>query len=118
MSLTELTLHLNAKTNERFVVPYLHTIKMWAVTFTPQGEMEPRTLMNGSLIIKDNWFFDRIQTVMDGIERNAIETIDSGTLEFRHPEGDLALSGQLEANRGEQKSIFLLMGGKVLIVLI
>lgn len=78
---------------------------MWAVTFTPQGKMQPRTLMNGSLIIKDNWFFDRIWTVMDGTEMNAVETIDSGTLEFRHPEGDLALNAQLEANRGEQKSI-------------
>ncbi|XP_063343168.1 uncharacterized protein LOC134636865 isoform X1 [Pelmatolapia mariae] len=61
--------------------------------------MEPRTLMNGSLIIKDNWFFDRIWTVMNGIEMNAVETIDSGTLKFRDPEGDLTLSAQLEANR-------------------
>ncbi|CAI5652063.1 uncharacterized protein LOC102079518 isoform X2 [Oreochromis niloticus] len=93
---------------------------MWAVTFTPQGEMEPRTLMNGSLIIKDNWFFDRIWTVMDGIEMNAVETIDSGTLEFRDPEGDLALSAQLNANRAfiSESTLLPVIGLVAIIVII
>lgn len=64
--------------------------------------MDPETLMDGSLIIKDNRFSGRIRAVMDGI---IINSRDSGTFEFRDPEGNLILSAQLEVTHGKQQSI-------------
>lgn len=67
--------------------------------------MEPKTLMDGSLIIKDNHFSGRIRAVIDGIVIDPAEIGDSGTFEFRDPEGNLILSAQLEVIPGKQQSI-------------
>ncbi|XP_030595846.1 uncharacterized protein LOC115787326 [Archocentrus centrarchus] len=107
LKVQEITVHYDAKANERFLVAYPLAVKMWSVTFTPNGEKEPRTRMNGSLIIKDNWFFDRIQAVTQGIEIDPVEMIDSGTFKFRDPEGNLALIARVEVNEGFRSQIIL-----------
>lgn len=105
MSLIEITIHYDVKANARFLIAYPSAAEMWAVTFTPEGQMEPRTRMIGSQIIKDNWFIDRIQALTKGIEIDPVEKMDSGTFEFRDPEGHLVLIGQVKVIEGEQKNI-------------
>lgn len=102
VSLTEQTRHYETRWNEHILIEYPRGPKKWTMTFTPKGQMDPETLMDGSLIIKDNRFSGRIRAVMDGI---IINSRDSGTFEFRDPEGNLILSAQLEVTHGKQQSI-------------
>ncbi|XP_019222001.1 uncharacterized protein LOC100694395 isoform X2 [Oreochromis niloticus] len=96
LKVQEQTRHYETKWNEYLVIEYPRGAKKWTMTFTPEGKMEPKTLMDGSLIIKDNHFSGRIRAVIDGIVIDPAEIGDSGTFEFRDPEGNLILSAQLE----------------------
>ncbi|XP_033488369.2 uncharacterized protein LOC117260523 isoform X1 [Epinephelus lanceolatus] len=75
------------------------------VTFTPEGEMKHYTLMKAGLLVEDEmdsmpWTFTRrILVVQDGIEIDPVESTDSGTFEFRDPQGHLALIAQVVVKR-------------------
>ncbi|XP_049441368.1 uncharacterized protein LOC125894172 isoform X1 [Epinephelus fuscoguttatus] len=75
------------------------------VTFTPEGEMKHYTLMKAGLLVEDEmdsmpWTFTRrILVVQDGIEIDPVESTDSGTYEFRDPQGHLALTAQVVVKR-------------------
>ncbi|XP_004545450.3 uncharacterized protein LOC101464849 [Maylandia zebra] len=115
LKVKEQTRHYETRWNEHILIEYPRGPKKWTVTFTPEGQMDPETLMDGSLIIKDNRFSGRIHAVMDGIIINSTEIRDSGTFEFRDPDGNLILSARLEVTP-EMLPQFIFMAVIALIV--
>lgn len=53
-------------------------------------------------------FARRITLLRDGIEIYPVESIDSGTFEFRDPQGNLAQTVQVEVVYGEQQHFFVM----------
>ncbi|XP_068444539.1 uncharacterized protein [Clinocottus analis] len=83
------------KVNEQVFIQYPPGTAQWTVDFTPVGEEEKQRLMHdGNLLTEDEWssvhFTKRIRVVHGGFKIDHLETIDSGTLEFRDSQGNLA----------------------------
>ncbi|XP_038555452.1 uncharacterized protein LOC119888794 [Micropterus salmoides] len=93
----EYSRYYKPKENKRLLMQYPADFALWNVTFMPKEEMGPQTVMTaGNLVTEDDtsvkpWHFSgRIRVVPDGIEINPITGTDSGTFEFRDPQGNLA----------------------------
>ncbi|XP_047441813.1 uncharacterized protein LOC125008569 [Mugil cephalus] len=91
------TIHYDPEWDSRLMIDYPRTDRKWTVTFTPKGEMKPQTVMKaGDLVSSERWFSYRIQAIYHGIEINPVDSTDSGTFEFRDPQGNLALTAIVE----------------------
>ncbi|XP_041846364.1 uncharacterized protein LOC121643164 [Melanotaenia boesemani] len=100
----ELRLHLTVEGHfdhyhgeKKFLfIRYPRTGGPWTLTFKPQDK-EPEIVMEaGNLVSEDNWFFGRIYPKENGIEIDILDSSDSGTFDFRDPQGNLALSYLLD----------------------
>jgi len=62
------------------------------VTLKTSNDEEHEVIRDGKLVREDFWFFRRIFDSEHGIEIDPVERRDSGTLEFRDQDGNLALA--------------------------
>ncbi|XP_029297473.1 uncharacterized protein LOC115014618 [Cottoperca gobio] len=75
---------------------------LWTVTFTPDGKVQKKTLIEkGHLITQDEWISEpwtlpeRIQVLRNGITIHSLEVTDSGTFEFIDLQGHLTKTAML-----------------------
>ncbi|XP_041800145.1 uncharacterized protein LOC121611590 [Chelmon rostratus] len=88
----------DATVSKRLFIKNPTAADSWTVTLTPEGETEPRRLINAGQLewSMSKLFARRITLLRDGIEIYPVESIDSGTFEFRDPQGNLAQTVQVE----------------------
>lgn len=110
LSHTENSIYYDVQVNERLLIESPLTDMEWNVNFTPEGEMEHITLMKEGYLVREGYrrsshtyFTGRIQVVRDDIEIYPVESTDSGTFEFRDPQGNLAQTVQVKVQHGEQQ---------------
>ncbi|KAK5864842.1 hypothetical protein PBY51_016051 [Eleginops maclovinus] len=89
--------YYEAMEDEMLVIHYPFPDTPWTVTFKPKGENQEKIILKpvkryGS----DHWTLPHRTQLWDyGIEINPVELSDSGTFEFRDPEGHLAKIGDV-----------------------
>lgn len=78
------------------------TGRPWTVTFKDVETKHVTIIENGNLVWDVNRFSGRISIQSDGIKIKSVKAMDSGTYEFRDPQGNLAFSAHVSVNdRGE-----------------
>nr|XP_046262346.1 uncharacterized protein LOC124068277 isoform X2 [Scatophagus argus] len=93
--------HYDTKVNTRLFIQKPFVDVPWTVTFTREGETEQIPLMkDGKPFKESSWnleasFRRRISFLHDSIEIAPVQIRDSGTFEFRDPQGNLAESAEV-----------------------
>ncbi|XP_034399598.1 uncharacterized protein LOC117737630 isoform X2 [Cyclopterus lumpus] len=95
LEVREHTLTYTTKPNERLLIPNPPGAAQWTVAFTPEVDKETKQLMReGKLLTIDEWYSGpfawRMLAVQDGLVIDPVDRTDSGTFEFRDPQGNLA----------------------------
>ena len=86
----------DGEVNRHLHIDYPWPRGLWTVTFKPEKKEKTETLIRDSVQTWDNNLLSgRIQTTDYGFEIFHIEYADSGTFEFRDPQGNLALTALL-----------------------
>lgn len=112
---TEIISHYDVIENERVIITYPQFGGSWTVIFKPlNGEDQETVMKNGWLVLKFHRFTQRINIRGNGIEIENVELKDSGTFEFRDPQGNLAMAVHLNVGTGE--TVHLLFCFKTVIV--
>ncbi|XP_047440351.1 uncharacterized protein LOC125007662 [Mugil cephalus] len=111
------TIHYDPKKDDHLTINFPWIESTWTVTFTPKGKMKPHTVMKaGFPVISGSWFSHRIQVLKNKFEINPVESTDSGTFEFRDPQGNLALTAIVEVYQESSALKYLLAIGGIILV--
>ncbi|XP_043984047.1 uncharacterized protein LOC122837629 isoform X2 [Gambusia affinis] len=96
LTVKEKTRNYDSKANEDLLIMNPWTGGSWTVTFKEDiGTKQETIIENGYLVRGVSRFSGRIGIQSDGIEIRSVEAKDSGTYEFRDPQGNLALSARV-----------------------
>lgn len=88
----------------------------WTVTFTPKGKMETQTWIEGNRLVTGD-LSGRIWLVHNGIDID-VESTDSGTLEFRDRQGNLALTVEVNVIAEETDPTFIYVAPALVIIFV
>ncbi|XP_069577453.1 uncharacterized protein [Brachyistius frenatus] len=103
----ENTIDYYKKVDEHLYINFPSSKGTWTVTFMPLEERIPKTVLKaGQLVLKDNWFFERIKVGSSGLEIGPLESSDSGTFEVTDQDGNRGLTVNL-AMRHDYISYYL-----------
>ncbi|XP_030252209.1 uncharacterized protein LOC115568769 [Sparus aurata] len=95
LTVEENSKHYDPKVGDVLLITNPYTDDPWTVTFIPVGGFEKQTLMEEGYLVAQNdqrtlSFSGRIQLRRKAIEIDPVEITDSGTFEYRDPQGNLA----------------------------
>lgn len=117
LSHTENSKHYDPKVGDVLLITNPYTDDPWTVTFIPVGGFEKQTLMEEGYLVAQNdqrtlSFSGRIQLRRKAIEIDPVEITDSGTFEYRDPQGNLAQVVTVEVIQGEQQHVLFIQKEK------
>ncbi|XP_035505411.2 uncharacterized protein LOC118319260 isoform X2 [Scophthalmus maximus] len=101
---------------ERLSIQYPMFDVKWTVTFTPKGKMETQTWIEGNRLVTGD-LSGRIWLVHNGIDID-VESTDSGTLEFRDRQGNLALTVEVNVIAEETDPTFIYVAPALVIIFV
>lgn len=116
LKVKEWTKTMLAKEKNKLIVEYPWPAYPWTVTFIPQQHWDSVTTISDGQIVRDAWFYGRIQHTSEGIEITPVSLKDAGTYSFKDPEGNLAMNVQVEVEpSGNERNTFYFVIAAVLI---
>ncbi|XP_029965343.1 uncharacterized protein LOC115401244 isoform X2 [Salarias fasciatus] len=100
LNVKERIAELTVYEDDHLEIVYPWLVRMKTMTFTPEGQDEPASVMTDGRLQHDYWFNDKIQAVTNGIEVFRAEGKDTGTFRFKDSDGNLIMVVHLTVNDG------------------
>ncbi|XP_023184514.1 uncharacterized protein LOC111607014 isoform X1 [Xiphophorus maculatus] len=98
LTVKEKTRYYDSKGNEDLLIMTPWTRRPWTVTFKDVETKHVTIIENGNLVWDVNRFSGRISIQSNGIKIKSVKAMDSGTYEFRDPQGNLAFSAHVSVD--------------------